>query len=358
MATSYSRRFLEMGICNSITTGMFNSCAWEKDDCNNSTHTFVAHEQSDYTRYACNPSDQPVGRCLSEDQCAVRSSDCERNTTSANFKSDDDTCTMQRDKALEWDTENPAFTQFGSCLDTTTNEYFCIYYPTDCDESGTEVYVNPTDTLAAGVTCDCSQVHVTACIGSRGYCALNENGCRDDGYEVAFSPFAQKSDREGTKGIDCRLCRKRNTMTPTPAPTTFLKPTKYPTYTPTRNPIEVTSLPTLSPTRYQDISPKKGFDPVITVCASVVGWCSICFLIYMYCKLFRGAAAKKRAQAVKDSRIKPPRRIAFSEDDSMSIASSIAVDVESESESVSKLVDESLSLEQEQYPEVKWSSTG
>ena len=78
----------------------------------------------------------------------------------------------------------------------------------------------------------------------------------------------------------------------------------------------------------------------------------------MYCKLFRGAAAKKRAQAVKDSRIKPPRRIAFSEDDSMSIASSIAVDVESESESVSKLVDESLSLEQEQYPEVKWSSTG
>jgi len=47
---------------------------------------------------------------LYEDQCAVRSSDCERNTTSANFKSDDDTCTMQRDKALEWDTENPAFT--------------------------------------------------------------------------------------------------------------------------------------------------------------------------------------------------------------------------------------------------------
>ena len=85
--------------------------------------------------------------------------------------------------------------------DTTTNEYFCIYYPTDCDESGTEVYVNPTDTLAAGVTCDCSQVHVTVCVGSRGYCALNENGCRDDGDEVAFSPFAQKSGREGTNGI-------------------------------------------------------------------------------------------------------------------------------------------------------------
>jgi len=47
------------------------------------------------------------------------------------------------------------------------------------------------ETLAAGITCGCSQVHVTGCIGNTAdYCALNENGCRDDDDEVAFSPFA------------------------------------------------------------------------------------------------------------------------------------------------------------------------
>ena len=87
-------------------------------------------------------------------------------------------------------------------------------------------YMSILQILSAGVTCDCSQVHVTVCVGSRGYCALNENGCRDDegGTEVAFSPFAQKSGREGTNGIDCRLCQKRNTMAPSPAPAAFLKP--------------------------------------------------------------------------------------------------------------------------------------
>ena len=114
----FSIRTVEMGSCYEYyfsydNKGKFLSCAWEPDDCNTG-EGFVGTDQDTKAMRKCNPNDQPIGRCLQEDQCALRSSDCEIDTTDNNFQADDETCTIQRDKSKEWDVENPEFTQFGS----------------------------------------------------------------------------------------------------------------------------------------------------------------------------------------------------------------------------------------------------
>ena len=140
--SNHGIRYTEMGSCyeNWVAsgfsgTGKFKSCAWEPEDCE-PNQTFLGTDQDQGIMRKCNPSDQPIGRCLKENQCALQASDCGEDTSMGNFQENDDTCTIQRDKALEWDTSNPAFTQFGSCKDTISGEHFCIYNPTDCDESG------------------------------------------------------------------------------------------------------------------------------------------------------------------------------------------------------------------------------
>ncbi len=136
-------RYTEMGTCyedyRSGEGGKFRSCAWEPDDCD-SRYYFLGTDQDTKINKKCDPNDQPIGRCLLEDECALRASDCRLDTSSSNFNVNDTTCTIQRDKSLAWDTSNPQYTQFGSCKDTLTGEYFCIYNPSDCDESGMQKY--------------------------------------------------------------------------------------------------------------------------------------------------------------------------------------------------------------------------
>lgn len=231
-----------MGSCNENFSsqdrdgaGTFQRCAWEPDDCE-PKQTFLGTDQDEEIMKKCKAGDQPIGRCLVENQCALRAADCAQDTSIANFDTNDSTCTIQRDKAVKWDTSSPEFTQFGSCKDTVSGEHFCIYDPADCDESGTEVYATPSETLAAGVICDCSQVHVGACITDtlQSFCTIRENGCRD-GWSY-YSPHTQRLDRENGVGIDdtridCRLCQKSYTKEPTPAPSTLFKPTISPTKT-------------------------------------------------------------------------------------------------------------------------------
>jgi len=323
----FSLRTVEMGSCYEDyigydNFGKFLSCAWEPDDCN-AGEDFIGSDQNTDAMRKCNPNDQPIGRCLQEDQCALRASDCEIDTTDGdNYQVDDETCTIQRDKSKEWDVENPEFTQFGSCKNTETNEYFCIYNPSDCEESGKEVYVNPTDTLAAGVTCDCSEVHVTACVTTslRAFCAVNAKGCRPTW--PAYSPHHQREGRLSGTGsggagpnFDCRLCRKKNTSSPTPSPTTLLKPTRGPTKGPTPSPVLLvldasTAAPTKPAAEVDDTSWKTmGF----IVGGSVVGVALIGVLFLMYVKMFRGKEfdtgdKKKDAKSMST----PPIHIAIS----------------------------------------------
>lgn len=228
----FSKRFLKAGGCydgDDIVKG----CALFHDECPEG-QTFKG--QADQ----CESNDMLIGRCLTEDTCAARASDCAEDTSAFNFENKDVSCTIQRDHTKPWDVDNPQFTQFGSCYNEQDNEYFCIFVPSDCDESGKEVYLTPNETLARNVSCDCSKVHVTGCVSIRStsQCAMNGNGC-DEGYEVR-SPHFQRTDRtEGNNGLDCLLCSRVNTATPTPAPTISRSPSSSPT---------ISALPTLTPT--------------------------------------------------------------------------------------------------------------
>jgi len=212
-------RYLDMGAC--YNSG-FKSCALYPEECNTSAgDTFSAHDQSSYTMSMCNPNDYKIGRCEKENTCALRADDCAEDKSVSNFRNEDDYCTHQRDKSIPWDVDAPSFTQFGSCKNIETNAHFCIYSPEDCDLSGKEVYATPAETKSAGVDCDCSQVHVTGCKtdSNRVMCAVNPASCNPT-YMYKLTPLEQRADREsGVDQLDCRLCRKSNTIKPTPSPT-------------------------------------------------------------------------------------------------------------------------------------------
>ncbi len=212
---------LEPGACyqgDAYNGGKFISCGYSEADCYAPADNYLWtwFDDKDW----CDSNDMPVGRCIEEDYCEV-------NTDPSNFKrSDEDEmmCTNQRDKSKPWDPDDPSFTQFGSCRNTVSGEYFCIYFPSDCDHSGYEVYATPAETLAAGVVCDCSKVHVSACQSGRyEYCSLNGDSCPET-YVIKSPHQLRIEDRE----YPSRLCRYKNTAPPTVAPTTVLKPTKTP----------------------------------------------------------------------------------------------------------------------------------
>lgn len=229
----HSNRYLDSGAC--YDGNAFRRCAMVPEECL-AGETYVEHDQSERTMNRCDPNDAKIGRCLKENTCALRSTDCVEDTSELNFDGDDQFCTNQRDKSLvaePWDVNNPTYTMFGSCKDTSTNEHFCIYNPEDCD-SETEVYATPGETVAAGVQCDCSQVHVYGCeILGRVMCAVRADACNDR-YTV-LTPHEQRLNRTmGVNALDCKLCIKRNTPSPTPSPTTkTVKPTTFPTKLPT-----------------------------------------------------------------------------------------------------------------------------
>ncbi len=246
-------RYLEMGVCRHFNPQTPLSCALTEDSCH-SAETFMGHYQDAEIIQRCDPNDVVIGRCLQENTCALRASDCEIDQSDSNFRSsrwERDPCTIQRDKSIpQWDVDNPSYTRFGSCKNILTDEYFCIYDPKDCDESEVYEYATPAETLAAGTICDCSNVHVWGCRTDTGetFCAIDEFSFTLDGC-VPTSPLSQKSDRERetgsdsdsdsnsnshSDGLDCRLCRQSNTANPTPAPT--LKGAKRQTVAPTNSP--------------------------------------------------------------------------------------------------------------------------
>jgi len=310
-------RFTEMGTCYTdykpqAGTGKFQSCAWGPDDCQ-PDETFLGTDQNERIMKKCKPSDQPIGRCLLENECALRASDCRIDTSSSNFNATDATCTIQRDKAVKWDTSDPQYTQFGSCKDTVSGEHFCIYNPSDCDESGTEVYATPSETLAAGIICDCAEVHLGVCVrlsGSNTYCAISEQGCRDD--RPYYSPHTQRVDRESGVGIpgttvDCRLCSRKNTEEPTPGPTMRFPPTPNPTSLPTSTPtivsVSVSTMET-NPTASTSMKTDKGLsgNTGAIIGGSVAGVVLLGVLGYFYVRTFKGIKQK----TIRHSRKKKP----------------------------------------------------
>lgn len=248
----WGKRFFKAGGCYNgeyiDEKTNFVRCALSRDECSEGL-TFVGH------RDICEPNDMKVGRCLQEDTCAARASDCAESKSIFNFSAEDASCTIQRDHTKVWDVQNPQFTQFGSCYNKQDEKYFCIFLPSDCEESGKEVYLTPSETLANGISCDCSKVHVTGCVspGLRANCAVRDDGCDDE--DEMRSPHFQRSDRElGINGLDCILCSKVNTAIPTISPSTSIAPTFTPTESsmPTKFPSEspaviITLPPTASP---------------------------------------------------------------------------------------------------------------
>jgi len=339
MPNDHTIRYLEMGSCyNGYSSyGFYKewlSCAWDPVDCDLtvSGNSFVGTDQDEDFIKQCNPNDQPIGRCLLEDKCALRASDCGTGFSAiyTNFRADDPACTIQRDKAKEWDVDNPQFTQFGSCLDNVSGEHFCVYNPTDCDESGTEEYVNAAATLALGVVCDCSEVHVSSCVtdSKRAFCAINAEGCRPTWPH--YSPHTQRLHRDPnysggalpTPGLDCRLCRKKNTPSPTSSPTTLLKPTNIPTSIPTALPTtqSQTQSPTLRTPQSQsptDVSAlkiekseenEKSFIIGAAVGGSIAAVAFIGILATIYVKMFRNQN-ERIARKKRSSRSRPPKDI-------------------------------------------------
>eukprot|EP00592_Proboscia_alata_P006456 CAMPEP_0194356338 /NCGR_PEP_ID=MMETSP0174-20130528/4023_1 /TAXON_ID=216777 /ORGANISM="Proboscia alata, Strain PI-D3" /LENGTH=408 /DNA_ID=CAMNT_0039125897 /DNA_START=226 /DNA_END=1449 /DNA_ORIENTATION=+ len=229
-------KHIEMGsCCEALDDEKKNcslDCALGADDCNEAER-FFPHDDTK----KCNSNNVQIGRCIQENACAVRYSECAQNKTLSNFNAFNESCTFQRDKSIEWSVNDPEYTQFGSCRNTITNEYFCIYDPADCEESGMELYVTPEETMLAGFLCDCSQVHVFACLlmTSTSYCALNANGCLPD--HQILSPNILRTLRNETKDdwLDCRLCSKVNTAPPTMFPIeASIRPTSH---DPTMSPI-------------------------------------------------------------------------------------------------------------------------
>ncbi len=301
-------RYLEMGVCrrqyNSRTPPF---CALTKDDCI-SSETFEPHVQDEETKDRCNPNDYVIGRCVLENTCALRASDCEVDQSDSNFRSsrfERNPCTIQRDKSIWWDIENPTYTQFGSCKNTVNGEYFCIYDPKDCDESGTDVYATPAETLAAGVVCDCSNVHVWACrTGRYAFCAVGEFsfGMEDC---IASSPLSQRSDRNKAEsdGLDCRLCIQKNTSYPTPAPTPKIRYTAFPSYSQSSPPTKAEKI-TLS----QSSTFNKGTAALIgaTIGAGVaVFFVPVIFYIW-WKSMYKPILQRKKEEEEEEARREPP----------------------------------------------------
>ncbi len=236
-------RSLEMGTCSSAR-GSFIKCAFTADECD-PDQRFDAHVQDVAIMKKCSPNETRIGRCLEENKCALRSIDCEFNQDPTNYLPPGDSnqsCTIQGDKFMDWDVDNDDrdFTQFGSCRNAETGQYFCIYDPDDCNESSSEVYASPAETLVAGVRCTCRDVHVWGCRTARHtFCAVNEFSFRDLTSCMPSSPLEQREERKKSDSdhLDCRLCRKlekyvtsapifssapthpRSTNSPTPNPT-------------------------------------------------------------------------------------------------------------------------------------------
>ena len=256
LTQSLSLKYLIMGGCfKDGSNGNLQKCAWEPSQCDAGSF-FRAHDNNPRIMKECNPIDESIGRCVIEDQCAFRASDCKSaagdndssgGTSSTNFVVNDPACTIERDIGKVDADNNPKFTQFGSCKNTETGDHFCILDPSDCEESGAEFYVNPSETKAAGIDCNCSEVHVTGCLtaGGETFCAINNQACRAN--SVTVSPHTQRLNRSGVGGgLDCRLCKGISTAA-TNMPT--LSPTEIPTRSPTKTPthIPTTSTPTKIP---------------------------------------------------------------------------------------------------------------
>lgn len=252
---SYSKRVVEMGAC--MKDGKVVRCAAEPFECTGE-EMYEPHAQDAGIQRRCNPNNGKMGRCLKENTCSMRETDCAEDTNISNFDPEYDGCTYQRDRLEEWNVDEPAFTQFGSCRNTETGDYFCIYSPEDCDESESDVYATPKETLDAGVQCDCSEVHTWGCMydpfgSGPSFCSVSEDGCRATGYLV-FSPLYQRDQRAANLaefGLDCRLCTKVNTVKPTSRPTKPPSPTDPPTGVPTVAPTlkpTVSTTPTMMPT--------------------------------------------------------------------------------------------------------------
>eukprot|EP00592_Proboscia_alata_P025308 CAMPEP_0194443978 /NCGR_PEP_ID=MMETSP0176-20130528/127009_1 /TAXON_ID=216777 /ORGANISM="Proboscia alata, Strain PI-D3" /LENGTH=416 /DNA_ID=CAMNT_0039270293 /DNA_START=81 /DNA_END=1330 /DNA_ORIENTATION=- len=168
---NHGKRYLDSGACwnkNGGASDTFARCAMEPFECfPENGEYFDPHDQDAGTMRKCNPNNTPMGRCMTENICALRATDCPVDSSDENFDADDENCTYQRDKAVEWNKDEPEFTQFGSCYDASKNEYTCIWDPQECDESGYEVYRTPAETLAAGVQCDISDADDENCTYQR-----------------------------------------------------------------------------------------------------------------------------------------------------------------------------------------------
>ena len=109
-------------------------------------------------------------------------------------------------------------------------------------------------------------------------------------------------------------------MTPTPAPTTKLKSTSYPTINPTPQPTYF--IPVSSPIQPQSYS-KKEASPRAPgqrnhiIAAIVVGACCVSFFGFLYLKMF--SDTKKMMKEEKESN-PPPLQITFSNEDNDSIS--------------------------------------
>jgi len=236
-------RFMEeTGICYD-SSGKKDRCALHREDCliDEVYKSYIEALQVDDDG-GCDPNDIHVGRCLDQVDgtgCAVRITDC-IDTAPDKFSEPDASCTLQRDKSKEWDANFPEFTQFGSCMfdSNGSDEYFCVYSPVDCDSIND--YMTPVQTKAVGKICDCSSVHVSGCVAGDGsvYCGVDKNACgRND---QVISPMEQRFQRlSDPNNLDCRLCNRVNTATPTRSPT------RTPTRSPTRSPM--TASPMLAP---------------------------------------------------------------------------------------------------------------
>jgi len=222
---THSKRIFQTGAC--YNDKKFSHCALSNKQCPSGTIFRADRDMRDFDDDPCDPNDMKIGRCLKEDTCALRPTDCAIDTSVFNFNPQDNSCTIQRDRKFDWNFDEPEFTQFGSCYNGQTGAYLCIYDPSDCDESGEEVYLSPDDTrmVLPDATCDCSEVHVTGCIRSmRSSCAIEPDSCPD--FSEIISPHDQRQNRLARMdGLDCRLCRYSNTARPTFPPTTKKLPT-------------------------------------------------------------------------------------------------------------------------------------
>lgn len=170
----------------------------------------------------CESNDAIIGRCTldADRQCSKDASECENPSGYVHI---DETCTVQRDKAEDF--EYGAFTQYGYCLNRNTQEEFCVWDPADCD-ANTEDYIPPDPT---STKCDCSVTHTGACKGTRHrWCAINPTACGDNEWEWESALEMRQGRDNGEHSSACMLCSRVNTISPAPSPS----PVRNPTYGP------------------------------------------------------------------------------------------------------------------------------